>query len=246
MTTTWCTSPHVVAALERAAGSWTFGGRDRLAVQRRGRLAIVPIRGVLGTTLGPSVAAIRDAVRGAVRGGANAIMLDIDSHGGTTQGVPGLADELRGLRKRGVRVHALVDGGTAAGSAYWLATGAERIHASRSSQVGGVGLYQVVEDSHRLYESKGIDVHVIRSGRHKGVGAGGARLDLDQVAEIERGVRDLFGIFAEDVRRARSLDDAGLARVSDGRTWIATRARELGLVDQVVTRDKAIALASRS
>jgi protease-4 len=226
-------------ALSAAAEERLAGESTEAATRRRGRTAVVEVRGPIGLAGGPSVDSLRRALRGAA--GADRIVLEIDSPGGLVDRVQALAAEIREL---GPRVEALVDGGVAAGAALWLAAAASRITATRGSLLGGIGVASILRDSSRAAARAGVDVHVARSGPHKGIGTPGDRITLEQrLAEQDR-VEQLGELFIEDLRQWRGLRPKQIAELRTGQTWLAGRARDLGLVDLIVGEDRAPAAAS--
>jgi ClpP class serine protease len=117
--------PCAWSALAAAAEDRLAAGDTEASTRRRGRTAVVEIFGPIGLHGGPTVDSIRRALRGAAS--ADRITIDIDSPGGLIDRVQALAEEIREL---GPRVEARVDGGTCAGSAYWLAAATSRIRAT--------------------------------------------------------------------------------------------------------------------
>jgi protease-4 len=217
-----------LAAL-RAAGPRPASPGTEAATRRRGRTAIVEVRGAIGFAGGPTVDGLRRALRGARDAGL--IVLEVDSPGGVVAGVAELAQEVRAL---GTRVATVIDGGTAAGSALWLAAAASRITATRGSLLGGVGVASILRDSSRAAARAGVDVHVARSGPHKGTGVAGDRVTMEQLLAEQGRVDELGQMFLADLRRWRGLRPKQIAEIRTGRTWLAARARDLGLVDTVM------------
>jgi signal peptide peptidase SppA len=208
----------------------------------RDGVATIPIHGVIARRAsmvggasqpqGTSVEAIRSQLRQAIESDdVRAILFDVDSPGGSVGGLPELADEIRAAR--GMKtIWAHVDG-LAASAAYWLAAQADRIVATKGSEVGSIGVYTVVDDHHRRYEAAGIDTHVVSTGENKGVGVPGSKITTAQLATIQEGVAEYFGLFREAVQAGRAMSDEAFARVDDGSTWLAARAHGLGLIDAV-------------
>ncbi len=164
----------------------------------------------------------------------HAVVLDCDSPGGTFPGVPELAGAIReGLSRK--PIVALIDG-QAEGTAYWLASQAARIGAVRSARVGGIGLTRVVRDSSRAFESAGIDVRVLSTGPHKGAGEPGSRVTLDQLRGIEDGLEEAWRMFRSDLDSARPQLGRFRRELHGGRVYLAERAQQLGLVDEVAPR----------
>ena len=152
---------------------------------------------------------------------AKTITMAVDSGGGSVAKIDHAVDALRTLASEKTLV-ADVDGG-AMSAAYWLASTAEHIEASRISQVGSVGAYTV------LYNSPDSKMVVVRSGEHKGAGIDG--YSETQVAAIQERIDELAAGFMQDVLSARP--SVSLAQIQTGRTWGAEKALDMGLIDKI-------------
>lgn len=157
------------------------------------------------------------------------IALHICSPGGNAQGVSEVADAIASSPKT---VTAVCEGLCASG-AYWLASAASSISATKDCYVGSIGVYSVAVDSSKAAEAQGYKVHVIRSGEHKGMGIGGAPITDAQIAAEQELVDSLAKLFKSAVAKGRkhALDDVDA--VATGQTWLAGSAKKKGLVDDV-------------
>ena len=165
----------------------------------------------------------------------SAIMMNIDSPGGTLAGTAELADLIFSAREI-KPIHAHTED-IAASAAYWLGSQAQNFTASQSAQVGSIGVYRVMIDTSEAAAAAGARVHVIRSGEHKGTGAAGAPITPEQLT-IEQSLIDrAAAIFTEAVTRGREAVDVSSA--ATGRTWLASEAADLGLIDGVMTAGEA-------
>ncbi len=173
--------------------------------------------------------------------GVEAIVLHFDSPGGEVDGLEAAAEAIAGATKPTL---AVVDG-LAASGAYWLASQADEVSATSTSQVGSIGVYTVLTDSSKAAERRGIKVHVLRSGEQKGVGVPGAPIadaSLDGLREVVDG---LAALFVGRVASGRRLSPAAARELATGQTWLAAEAQKRGLVDRVEGLDAAL-VRSRS
>jgi signal peptide peptidase SppA len=208
-------------------------------------VAIVPLQGVIGRRVGmlekSSGVTDIDAFSRAVTQASNdpavkAIMLDVDSPGGTVGGVQAAADA---VRKASENKHTLAyTGGTMASAAYWVACGAEAIYADQTAVVGSIGVYAQVLDTSRADEMRGYRTQVFASGKYKGAGSPGTALTEAQRDQIQERVNDLAAVFKADVRRFNPCvnEDA-----MQGQTFTGARAQAAGLVNSVAPFAKAFA-----
>src|SRR5690349_6563448 len=162
ITEVWAIQPAVLAQIR----AWLAGDASLRAALARppdaeppktaATIAVVPIHGVIEHRSswlmeilgGASVEGISAQLRAAVADPeVRAIVLDIDSPGGSVAGITELADEIRAARKT-KRVYALANT-TAASAAYWLGSQAAAFYATPSAQVGSIGIVGVHLDFSR-------------------------------------------------------------------------------------------------
>jgi signal peptide peptidase SppA len=175
-----------------------------------------------------------------VKGG----MMLIDSPGGTVAGTDELASDIKAFAKQ-KPLHAHGEG-VIASAAYWLAVQASRVSATRLTDVGSIGVVASVYDESGMYEAAGIKVHVISTGPDKGAFIPGTEVTGEQLEMIQSEVDDIFATFKAEVRKGRSMSDAQFGKVSSGRTWVGTKAVELGLIDAVEGVDDAYTNLARA
>ena len=171
-----------------------------------------------------------------------AIVLDIDSPGGAVGGVSEFAQRVRTSPKP---VFALADG-MAASAAYWIGSAAQRMVATRASAVGSIGVYAVMDDMHRRFESAGVHSTLVASGPRKGAGTPGTNVTEEHIASLRETIDAYAKVFFGDVQSARALTAEQLAAVTTGQVWIGEQAVSLGLVDAIASRDEFLRSVSAS
>ncbi len=227
---------------EDAPGYDLQNGVARIAI----RGPIVPRAPWWATLLGIRIAAV-DQLRRALSAAeadpqVKSVALLVNSPGGIVDGVDDLAQAVRTTGRRKPVVAAVE--GIAASAAYWVASQATRVTASRTSIVGSIGVYSVVVDASAAAEGQGIKVHVIRSGPHKGAGVLGAAVSKEQLAAQQEIIDALAGIFVGAVAAGRRLSPKAAQNLATGKTWLGAQAKTLGLVDDVLAPEHALALAA--
>jgi protease-4 len=158
----------------------------------------------------------------------DAVLLHINSPGGVVTGTPEFASLVKELSKK-KPIYAYTDQ-MMASAAYWIGAACNAIIASPSASVGSIGVYMALVDQSRYLDKKGIDVHLIRAGRLKGLGMPGTWND-EAAAHLQASVDEVYENFTGWVRQMRGniADDT-----MQGQTFSAVRARELGLIDDVM------------
>lgn len=187
----------------------------------------------------PTIPQIEAQVRAAANDPAvNAILLRIDSPGGTVAGTSDLADAVFEARKTKRVVAYISDLGASA--AYYVASQADEIYCDTDAIVGSIGVYLVVPDYSKLFEKEGITTHVIRAGENKGAGTPGAPVTDAHIAEFQREVDQLNEMFVEAVSRGRGWTVERASKLNDGRVHVGRYAVDLGLVDAVKSFDNTM------
>lgn len=213
-------------------------------------VAIIPIKGVISkeisdmermsgaVDLEDTEAMLSEAL---VRDDVQAIVLRINSPGGTISGVPEMADLIaQATQKKAVVAFA---DGLMASAAYWLACGASAIYAGKSSEVGSIGVYIAMLDESKAYEMAGEKRELIKSSDtpYKAAGYPGTSLTPDQRKQLQEQVDYLFGQFSSAITASRAVSSDAM----QGQTFFGDQAVSVGLVDSVSTIAQAIQDAKR-
>lgn len=189
---------------------------------------------VLTSTLDEFDAALRDVEADPHIQG---VLISIDSPGGSVYAGEAMANRIERLE---FPVVALVRD-VAASSAYWAATGADEIVASRVSSVGGIGVTMSYLERVRQNEDNGLDYIEISSAPSKDAGNPDRFLGEDEELRFQEDVDAIHDEFVRQVADNRGLSFDNVAALADGLTVLGEEALALGLIDQL--GDKEIARA---
>src|SRR3954469_5443821 len=173
---------------------------------------------------------------------AKAVIVHINSPGGTTSGSEELHDSLKRLKQEKPLV--VVVDGLAASGGYIAAIAADHIVAMDTSLVGSIGVLFQFPNFGDALKTLGIKVEEIKSSPLKASPNGFEPTSPEARAAIEAIVANSYSWFRNLVKARRGLDDAGLERVADGRVFTGRQGVALKLVDEL--RDARTALASRA
>lgn len=188
-----------------------------------------------------TVLARRDIRAASLDPNVGAILLNIESPGGTSAGNQELANDIVAAgRKKPVYAYC---NDLCASAAYWLASQATNILANEAALVGSIGTYAVVNDSSEAAKMQGVKVHVVKAGDFKGAGTPGTELSEDALSEVQRHVESRNEFFLAAVSKGRKLSREVVSGLADGRMHTAKEAITLGLVDSIATFDEAMDLA---
>lgn len=202
------------------------------------KIAVVHLTGTLmkaASSMGggtSTVAARREIRKAASDPEVSAILLAVDSPGGTVAGTADLGTEIASANKKKPVWAYAAD--LCASAAYWCASQTERIYANdKTALVGSIGTLLVVYDQSAAAEANGIKTLVFGTGPIKGAGTPGAAVSDEQKAYF-RGIVDQSQVhFDAAVKRGRGMTDAKLEKAKTGGVFSATEALDMGLIDGI-------------
>jgi protease-4 len=170
---------------------------------------------------------------------AAAVIVSIESPGGTTSGAERLYDHLRKLSEKKPTV--AVVGGMAASGGYIAAMGTERIVAQGTSLVGSIGVLFQYPNMSKLLETVGVKMEEVKSSPLKASPNPYEQTSPEARAALAMLVKDSFDWFKGLVRERRQLEGSALDQVTDGRVFTGRQALDLKLIDQIGSEAEAIA-----
>jgi protease-4 len=170
---------------------------------------------------------------------ARAVIVHIDSPGGTAAGAEQLYASLRDVATKKHMV--VVVDGLAASGGYIAALSADHVVARSASLVGSIGVLVQFPNVVELLRTLGVRVEEIKSSPLKAAPSAFEPTSPEARAALEAIVKDTYGWFRNLVRERRNLNDAALERVADGRVFTGRQAMDLKLIDQIGGEDTAIA-----
>lgn len=169
---------------------------------------------------------------------AAAVLISINSPGGTTAGSERIFDAIRRLAAKKPTVAVVGDLG--ASGAYVAALAADQIVAQGNSLVGSIGVLFQYPNFVKLLDTIGVKVEDVKSSPLKASPNGFEPTSPEARAALATLVDDSFTWFKSLVKERRALTDQQLAAVSDGRVFTGRQAVDLHLVDQLGGEREAI------
>ena len=221
--TFWRVSALVIALLAVIGTAFVFVPGSRLMPQGA-YIARIQVQGLIRGNQGRVEALARLG-----KSRARAVIVHIDSPGGTTAGSEQLYGALRELQSKKPMV--VVVDGLAASGAYIAALSAEHIVAQETSLVGSIGVLFQYPNFTDVLKTIGIKVEEVKSSPLKAAPNGFEPTSPEARAAIEAVVLDSYAWFKGLVKDRRKMDDPLLAQVSDGRVFTGRQAVGLKLVD---------------
>lgn len=215
---------------------------------RSGAVAVIPIYGTIiprGNMLAESsgatsVQTISANLREALNDSrVSAILLDVDSPGGTVNGVDEVSAEI--FRARGQKPITAIACPMAASAAYYIASAADEMVVTPTGEVGSIGVFAAHQDVSRLMDRMGVTMSLVSAGKYKTEGNPYEPLGDDARAALQDRVDEYYNMFVDAVARNRNVSsDKVRTGFGEGRVVSAKRALSLGMADRIATMDDMI------
>jgi len=222
----------VLAAVVAVGVLATPGGRSSLTSS--GAIARVNIEGLIRSDRQRV-----EALERLEKSSAVAVIVHINSPGGTTAGSEQLYDAL--VRLKAKKPLVVVVEGLAASGGYIGALAADHIIAQQSSLVGSIGVLFQFPNFTELMKTVGVKVEEVKSSPLKAAPNGFEPTSPEARAALDALVKDSYAWFRGLVKERRRMDDASLEKVADGRVFTGRQAVELKLIDQLGDEKTAVA-----
>jgi len=216
--------------------------------RKSGKVAVLPIRGIISHRMGgidemsggtsserlaKALAELRDT------DSIKAVVLDVDSPGGSTFGAIETADAIYSMR--GVKPVVAQVNATAASLAYWYAVQAEEVVVTPSAAAGSIGVYSVHKDISEMLSKAGIKPTIVKDGENKAEGSEFGPLSEDARAHLQEMVSAMGNQFRAHVARGRGVSASDVkANFGDGRMFLADELVKRGMADRVATMEQTL------
>jgi HK97 family phage major capsid protein/HK97 family phage prohead protease len=256
--TVWAMHPEAIAVMqailaERAGGHRPTADeiRERIELHQSEReeaeptdpVAVIPVHGPIiprAANMDMSSQAVGiDALQAQFRAAladdsVRAIVLDIDSPGGSAEMVPEFAAEI--LAARGAKPIVAMANTFAASAAYWLAAAADEVVVTPSGEVGSIGVWSVHQDISAQLDMVGVKPTLVSAGKYKVERNPFGPLSADARDEMQRSVDEIYGEFVAAVAKGRGVKGSTVrAEFGEGRMVRAGAAVARGMADRVGT-----------
>ncbi|MGQ0674559.1 MAG: signal peptide peptidase SppA [Rhodospirillales bacterium] len=167
-----------------------------------------------------------------------AVLVHVDSPGGTVVGGERLYLALRKLAEKKPVVTVMDTTATSAG--YMVSLAGDHLLAGSGSVTGSIGVLMQTTDVTQLLEKIGVGAEAIKSGALKGVPSPFEKLSGEGRKATKEVVDDIYAMFVEMVAERRKLDPAKARALADGRVFTGRQALGAGLIDAVGGEDEAL------
>ncbi|OHD56079.1 MAG: hypothetical protein A2Y33_01385 [Spirochaetes bacterium GWF1_51_8] len=161
-----------------------------------------------------------------------AVILRINSPGGTVAATQEIYNAVLRLKEKGKKIVVSM-GDIAASGGYYIACAADHIVANPGTLTGSIGVIMSGMDLSGIFKKYGIGYNVIKSGKYKDSMAFYREMTPDEKQLLQSVIMDSYGQFFEAVMKGRSMEPKKLEKLADGRIFTGKQAMEAGLVDSL-------------
>lgn len=196
-------------------------------------IAVVSVNGILQhdddkQSLFKKTEALLDAV--AQKENFKALILRVNSPGGTVGASQEIYESIVALRKRGTKVVVMMEDVAASGGLY-IAMAADAIIAKPGTITGSIGVIIKGYDFSKIIETLGIGVNTVRSGKFKDILSPTRPMTPDEEKLLQDLIDETNEQFRKTISGCREIPFEKVCEFADGRVFNGSRALALGLID---------------
>jgi protease-4 len=213
------------------------------------KVVVIPLSGSI-TTGGSSSSSGSSITPGLVRSylakaesdkAVKAIVFRIESPGGEIEPCQEILLEIE--RAKETKTIVVSMGGMAASGGYYISTPADRIVALPTTMTGSIGVISSAVNVEELLEKLGIEIEIFMGGKYKDMYWGLRELTAEEQEIMQEMVDEYYEQFVDVVAEGRGLSEDDVRELATGQLYSGSKAKELGLVDELGDLDTAIDLA---
>jgi serine protease SohB len=180
------------------------------------------------------------AVLSMARKGKDEVLLRLESPGGMVHAYGLAASQLHRVRSHDIPLTICIDKVAASGG-YMMACVGNTLVAAPFAYIGSIGVLLQMPNFNRLLKQKNVDFEMVTAGEYKRTLTMFGENTEKGRAKIQEEIQEVHNLFKDFIRESRPGMDVD--KLATGETWQGTRAKELGLVDEIGTSDERIVSA---
>ena len=177
--------------------------------------------------------------------GVKAIVLDINSPGGSVGAVQELYMRILRVKKEKKIPFIALFGDVSASGGYYLGAACDKIVAHPGTLTGSIGVIFSVSNMEGLFNKVGFKMDPIKSGKHKDIGSPARPMTVEERKILQDLIDDAYGQFVQAVADGRHMTVEEVKPLADGRIYSGNQALALKLVDQLGDSIDATKLAAQ-
>ena len=229
------------APAAQAAAAKKHQGKDKIALVYAEGVIVdgAGDSGIQGLVAGEAFARMLRKVQ--QREDVKAVVLRVNSPGGSAEASDAILDELR--RFKSDRPVIVSMGTVAASGGYFISMAARRILAEPSTISGSIGVFGLALNLKKLANDHGVTFDAVQTGALAELGTLTRPMTTAEQVVLQKLVDQVYDAFLQRVARCRNLTTNRVDEIAQGRVWSGADALKIGLVDELGGLDQAIAVA---
>lgn len=176
-----------------------------------------------------------------------AVVFRINSPGGSALASDIIWREVKLLKE--VKPIIVSMGDVAASGGYYIAAAADSIFAQSNTITGSIGVFGTIPNFQKLYNDKlGLTFDGVKTSKHADMMSGSfdKPLSAEEMRILQLEVEKVYNTFISRVAEGRNLSLEEVDEIGQGRVWTGNQAKELGLVDEIGSLERAIEAAAKA
>ena len=173
-----------------------------------------------------------------------AVVLRVNSPGGSAYGSEQIWREVTLLKAAKPVVVSMGD--YAASGGYYISCAADCIVANKTTLTGSIGIFGMFPTAEKLLKDKvGLDFDVVKTNRMADFGEMSRSFRPEEAAVLQEYINNGYALFLKRCADGRGVTVDDIAKIAEGRVWTGSKAKEIGLVDELGDLDKAVEIAAQ-
>ena len=165
---------------------------------------------------------------------ADEIVVRLTSPGGAVPQYGLASSQLERLKQAGLRCVVCVDTVAASGG-YMMAAVADKIIAAPFAIIGSIGVVAGIPNFHRVLQKNEVDYHLFTAGKYKRTVTPFSEVTDEGKQKLQDDITAIHEAFKCLIKEGRP--DVDIEKIATGEYWLASQAKEKGLVDEIMTSD---------
>lgn len=170
-----------------------------------------------------------------------AVVLRVNSPGGSAYGSEQIWHAVSELKKEKPVIVSMGD--YAASGGYYISCNADTIVADPTTLTGSIGIFGMFPNAKGLADKIGVNFDVVKTNRYADFGMLTRPMNDGEKSLIQMYVNQGYELFLNRCSEGRGISKEELDKIAQGRVWTGSKAKELGLVDELGGLDRALEIA---
>jgi len=173
-----------------------------------------------------------------------AVVLRVSSPGGSADASEQIWHAVQNIKVDSIPVVVSM-GAYAASGGYYISCGADYIYAEPTTITGSIGIFGTIPNLSKLRTKVGLDIDGIGTNKHSELEGNMLMkgLNAEERAMMQTMIERGYDLFTGRCAVGRHVSQDYIKSIGEGRVWLGTKAKEIGLVDEMGNIDDAIAKA---